>query len=111
MIFEREAPWLLGGAYRIVGERDLADDVIQYAFLQIWKEAHSFDPNRGSAPGWIYSVVRNRVLKFRRARFRHRAMDDRVLLAIFERRPTTTTRFCDGGKIVGNKVRAAGLIS
>lgn len=55
MIFEREAPWLLGVAYPIVGERDLADDVIHDAFPQIWKEAHSFDPNRGSARDWIYS--------------------------------------------------------
>jgi RNA polymerase sigma-70 factor (ECF subfamily) len=95
MIFEREAPWLLGAAYRIVGERDLADDVIQDAFLQIWQEARSFDPNRGSARGWIYSVVRNRALKLRRARLRHRAMDDRALLALFNGGTNATSRLLE----------------
>jgi RNA polymerase sigma-70 factor (ECF subfamily) len=92
IIYEREVPWLLGVAYRIVGRRDLADDVIQDAFLQIWREAHSFDPKRGSARGWIYSVVRNCALKWRRARLRESAVDDRVLLAIFDGGRDITSR-------------------
>ena len=91
-IYEREARWLLGVAYRITGRRDLAEDVIQDAFLQIWQHARSFDPNRGSARGWIYSVVRNRALKLRRARLRHRTVDDRVLLAIFDGGVDSTSR-------------------
>jgi RNA polymerase sigma-70 factor, ECF subfamily len=83
-IYEREAPRLLGVAYRIVGRRDLAEDVIQDAFLQIWQYARTFDANRGSARGWIYSVVRNRALKLRRARLHQHAVDDRVLLTIFD---------------------------
>jgi RNA polymerase sigma-70 factor (ECF subfamily) len=78
-----------------VGERDLADDVIQDAFLQIWQEAHTFDPNRGSARGWIYTVVRHRALKLRRARLRQGAMDDRVLLAIFDGGMNATSRLLE----------------
>jgi RNA polymerase sigma-70 factor (ECF subfamily) len=83
-IYQREAPRLLAVAYRIVGRRDLAEDVVQDAFLQIWKHARSFDPNRGAARGWIYSLVRNRARKLRRAQARHEAIDDQVLLAIFD---------------------------
>jgi RNA polymerase sigma-70 factor (ECF subfamily) len=83
-IYEWEASRLLGVAYRIVGRRDLAEDVIQDAFLQIWQYARTFDPNRGSARGWIYSIVRNRALKLRRARLHQHAVEDRVLLAIFD---------------------------
>jgi RNA polymerase sigma-70 factor (ECF subfamily) len=54
--YGQEAPWLLRAAYRIVCQRDIADDVIQDAFIQVWHEAHSFDPYRRST-GWIYSVV------------------------------------------------------
>jgi RNA polymerase sigma-70 factor (ECF subfamily) len=82
-IYEREAPRLLGLAYRIVGHRDLAEEVVQDAFLQIWKHAHSFDPDRGSARGWIYSIVRNRAKKSRRAQLRYSAIDDQALLTIF----------------------------
>ncbi|WP_425305211.1 hypothetical protein [Bradyrhizobium erythrophlei] len=35
---------------------DIADDVIQDPFIQVWHEAHSFDSYRRSG-GWIYSVV------------------------------------------------------
>ena len=83
-IYEREAPRLLVVAYRIVGRRDLAEDVVQDAFLQIWEKASTFDADRGSARGWIHSVVRNRARRLRRSRFRQFAVDDQVLLAIFD---------------------------
>ncbi|WP_077068244.1 sigma-70 family RNA polymerase sigma factor [Ensifer aridi] len=83
-IYDQEATRLLGMAYRIVGERDLAEDVLQDAFLQIWQYASSFDANRGSARGWIYCVVRNRAIKVRLARLHEVAIEDRILLAMFD---------------------------
>ena len=82
-IYEREAPRLLVVAGRIVGQRD-AEDVVQDAFLQIWQQARSFDPDRGSARGWIHTVVRNRARRLRRTGLRHYAIDDQVLLAIYD---------------------------
>jgi RNA polymerase sigma-70 factor (ECF subfamily) len=82
-IYEQEAPRLLAIAHRIVGRRDLAEDAVQDAFLQIWKQSRSFDPNRGAARGWIHSVVRNRARKLRRARARDDAIHDQALLVIF----------------------------
>ena len=35
---------------------------MQEAFIQIWAKAHQYSPERGSARGWIYAVVRNRAL-------------------------------------------------
>jgi RNA polymerase sigma-70 factor (ECF subfamily) len=81
-IYEQEAPRLLGMVYCIVGRRDLAEDVIEDAFLQIWQQARSFDPTRGSARDWIYSVVRNRALKLRRAVLHESTVQDGALLAI-----------------------------
>jgi RNA polymerase sigma-70 factor (ECF subfamily) len=83
-IYEREAARLLAVAYRIVGQRELAEDVIQDSFVQIWQQARSFDRQRGSARGWIYSVVRNRARKLRRARVHSHLSDDQRLLAIFD---------------------------
>ncbi len=62
-LYEREARWLMGVALRIVRERSLAEEVLQEAFLQIWKAAATFDPSRGSGRGWIYTVVRHRALE------------------------------------------------
>jgi RNA polymerase sigma-70 factor, ECF subfamily len=91
-IYDQEAPRLLAQAFRIVGRRDIAEDVIQDAFLRIWRQAHCFDPNRGSARGWIYTIVRNCALKLRLARLREGAVEDEVLLAIFDRSIEPTSR-------------------
>ena len=61
-LYECEARWLMGVALRIVRRRELADEVLHDAFLQIWQKAASYSPTLGSARGWIYSVVRNRAL-------------------------------------------------
>lgn len=61
-IYEREASRLLGVAHRIVRRREIANEVVQDAFIQIWQGASSFDSERGSARGWIFSVVRHRAL-------------------------------------------------
>jgi RNA polymerase sigma-70 factor (ECF subfamily) len=62
-LYEREAPWLMGVALRIVRNRSFAEEVLQEAFLQIWRAAGTFDPSRGSGRGWIYTVVRHRAMQ------------------------------------------------
>lgn len=61
-LYEQESAWLLGVALRIVRRRELANEVLHDAFLQIWQKAPTFDASLGSARGWIYSVVRYRAL-------------------------------------------------
>lgn len=65
-IFDREAGRLVAVAERIVRRRELAEEVVQEAFIRIWTHAHQFAPERGSARGWIYAIVRNRALNMLR---------------------------------------------
>lgn len=65
-IFDREAGKLVAVAQRIVRRRDLAEEVVQEAFIRIWTHAHQYAPDRGSARGWIYAIVRNRALNMLR---------------------------------------------
>ncbi len=65
-IFDSEAGRLLAVAQRIVKRRDLAEEVVQEAFIRIWTHAHQYSPDRGSARGWIYAIVRNRALNMLR---------------------------------------------
>lgn len=69
-IYERESRWLMGVALRIVRRRELADEVLHDAFLQIWQKCTTYNPALGSARGWIYSVVRHRALNVLRDRQR-----------------------------------------
>jgi RNA polymerase sigma-70 factor, ECF subfamily len=49
-------------AYRIVGERGVAEDVVQDAFISIWRQARSYRPERGSPKTWLMAIVRNRSI-------------------------------------------------
>lgn len=53
---------MLGVAFRIVRNRDVAQEVVQEAFLLIWQRASSYDRHLGSGRGWLYTVVRHRAL-------------------------------------------------
>jgi len=49
-------------AYRILGERNAAEDCIQEAFISIWRSGGKFDSTRGSVRSWTLSIVRNRAI-------------------------------------------------
>lgn len=66
VIYDLEAPRMIGVARRIVGRQDIAQEAVHDAFLNIWRGASSFDPARGLARGWLYAVVRNRALSILR---------------------------------------------
>lgn len=62
-IYADEGAQLRAAAQRIVGSRDRAEDVVHDAFAQILRDARNFDPTRGSARAWIYTIVRHVALK------------------------------------------------
>lgn len=50
-------------AYRIMnGDHALAEDVVQEAFLALWRYARTFKPERGNARTWFFSIVHHRAL-------------------------------------------------
>lgn len=65
-IFESEGPRLVAVAERILRRRDMAEEAVQDAFIQIWRKAHQYSVDRGSARGWIFAIVRNRALNILR---------------------------------------------
>jgi RNA polymerase sigma-70 factor (ECF subfamily) len=65
-LFENEAGRLLAVARRIVRRSDLAEEVVQETFVAVWQRAGQFDPARGSARGWLTTMVRNRALNLLR---------------------------------------------
>jgi RNA polymerase sigma-70 factor, ECF subfamily len=84
-IYAREKDQLRAVAHRIVHDRSRAEDVIHDAFAQILRYAKNFDPARGSARGWIYTIVRNTALKMQEKARRELALKDDTLNAIYAR--------------------------
>jgi RNA polymerase sigma-70 factor (ECF subfamily) len=82
LIYTTERRRLHRVARRIVRDSNHADDVIHEAFAQILRDAKSFDPARGSARAWVYTIVRNTALKTRHRADREIAVDADGLGAI-----------------------------
>jgi len=80
-LYDRDSARLLGVALRIVRQRGLAEDVLHDAFVSIWTRATTFDATRGSARGWMYTVVRHAALDAVRAGAREVAADEGTLEA------------------------------
>ncbi|TME26330.1 MAG: sigma-70 family RNA polymerase sigma factor [Chloroflexi bacterium] len=49
-------------AYRILGESEGAEDVVQDAFLSAWRGAASYRPDRGNPRSWLLSIVHHRAV-------------------------------------------------
>jgi RNA polymerase sigma-70 factor (ECF subfamily) len=62
VIYRSEAARMVTIAERILRRHDLAEEIVQEAFLQIWNKAWQYEPGRGSARGWLYAIVRSRAL-------------------------------------------------
>jgi RNA polymerase sigma-70 factor, ECF subfamily len=65
-------------ALRVVRDAALAEDVVQEAFLTVWRQAASFDPSRGRASTWILMLVHRRAVDFVRNQARFNALPDQL---------------------------------
>ena len=61
-LYDRYGRLAYGLALRILNDRNAAEDVVQDAFLGVWRNAGSFDVSRGTLRNWLLSVVHNRAI-------------------------------------------------
>jgi RNA polymerase sigma factor (sigma-70 family) len=66
-LYEQEAPRMIGVAMRLLKRRALAEEAVQDTFVLIHRNAASFDPARGQALPWIYTILRNRSISILRS--------------------------------------------
>jgi RNA polymerase sigma-70 factor (ECF subfamily) len=72
---------LFGVALMVLRRRDLAEDVLQEAYVRVWRSASRFDPARGSAITWMATIVRNLAIDVKRSPAAI-ATDDAALMVI-----------------------------
>ncbi|HSR84940.1 MAG TPA: ECF RNA polymerase sigma factor SigK [Streptosporangiaceae bacterium] len=61
-LYDAIAPRVFGLIRRIVRDPALAEEVTQDALLEVWRTAHRFDEERGSAVGWILAIAHHRAV-------------------------------------------------
>lgn len=60
---------------------DVAEDVLQEAFIQIWRDARNFDRRRASAMTWMAAITRHRALDRLRRKLPEVALDEEQVLS------------------------------
>jgi RNA polymerase sigma-70 factor, ECF subfamily len=81
VIFDRHAAVAFSLAYRMCGRRPVAEEIVQEAFMSLWRSSARYDPTRGSVRSWVLRVVHNRAIDaFRRElpSASHDVSDDRM---------------------------------
>jgi RNA polymerase sigma-70 factor (ECF subfamily) len=86
-LYDRHGGAAYSLAYRITGERTMAEDTTQEAFLSIWRSNARYDRARGSVRSWVLSVVRNRAIDALRRGGTSAPSLDRDDEAVLEARP------------------------
>jgi RNA polymerase sigma-70 factor (ECF subfamily) len=61
-LFDRHSPVVLGVLIRMLRRRELAEEVLQEAFLQAWDQAGRYEPERATPRSWILMLARSRAL-------------------------------------------------
>lgn len=67
VIFDRHSGPAFSLAFRMCGRQAMAEDIVQEAFLSLWRSGARYNPTRGSVRSWVLTAVRNRAIDaFRR---------------------------------------------
>lgn len=61
-LYDRHNPMLWSMVLRIVGKAPEAEEVLQDAWLQVWRSAATYHPTRGTVVGWLLTIARSRAI-------------------------------------------------
>lgn len=94
-LYQQSSSKLFAVALRILRQRELAEEVLQEAFIKVWERAGDFDPSIAAPMTWMATIVRNRSLDEVRKRsgksfvndgaLDHLESDDEPVLSLLER--------------------------
>jgi len=57
-LYRRYERRLYGLGLRLLGDRGLAEELVQETFVRVWRTADRFDPQRGTVPAFLFAIAR-----------------------------------------------------
>jgi RNA polymerase sigma-70 factor (ECF subfamily) len=63
VLYDRHAELALGLACRIVEDRAVGEEIVQEAFVALWRRAGGYRPERGEPRSWLLSIVRQQAIE------------------------------------------------
>lgn len=61
-LYDRYGGLLFALLLRMLGEREMAEEVLQDVFLTVWRASSVWDHQRGSVQAWLVAIARNRAI-------------------------------------------------
>ena len=61
-LYRRTSARLFGVCWRMLGDREEAEEVLQEVFTGVWRRASSFEPARAGALTWLITLTRNKAI-------------------------------------------------
>lgn len=86
--YDRHSGFLFGSVTRFLGDREMAAEVVQDAFVTLWRRARLFDARSGSLLTWLLAIARHRAIDRLRAEGRRPSRDAVRLDAFTTEAPT-----------------------
>ncbi|HEX4962970.1 MAG TPA: sigma-70 family RNA polymerase sigma factor [Thermoanaerobaculia bacterium] len=74
--YQGHAGRVIAYAYRLCGDRSLAEDVAQEVFTAVWTRAGTYQPDRGGVAPWLYTLTRNKLVDLWRRSGRNRESEE-----------------------------------
>ncbi len=108
-LYERYSRILYSIVYRMVSDHQIAEDLLQDAFLSVWKRATSYSPQSGAVRSWLVSIAHHRAIDHLRG-VRRRAVLKEATWEEVERDERTAQPDAEEGalkSIQSEQVRAA----
>src|SRR5438105_446780 len=69
-------------AFRVLGDGELAREVLQDTFLRAWDGRETYDPTRGRVAWWLMGIARNRAVDVLRSRVHQGRLREREPLSV-----------------------------
>ena len=62
LLYDYYGETLLGVAYKVTKDEDLAKDVLQESLVKVWKKIHSYDRSKAKLFTWLFRITRNTAI-------------------------------------------------
>jgi RNA polymerase sigma-70 factor (ECF subfamily) len=57
MLYDRHAAVVLGACLKLIGDRAVAERILQETFWQVWQGAGAYQPQKGSFTSWLFRIA------------------------------------------------------
>lgn len=61
-LYDRTSPQVYGLVFKILDNREAAEEVTLDVYTQVWRQAHTYDETRGTPGGWLLTLARTRAI-------------------------------------------------